>query len=368
MKLLSLPYLLCTFIAASALAQESASEPQSASERPSAFERRASLFSDRLSVYKAFQSDAEQTSAAKAATMDATAPFPLMTTEAVFPLEFRRIDGKLNNPTDLGQAGATVLRKTPNGYGDGVGTMAGANRKGAREISNIVNAQSQPFPNSSNITSFVWQWGQFTDHDISLIRNSNPAEFAFIPVPQGDSTFDPRGGGNKTLPFQRSAWSLVNGVRTQIGAVTSFIDASQIYGSDVTRQKALRANDGTGHLATSDGNLMPFNVNGLANQPQSQPGKIINPADFFLGGDVRANENTGLTSLQTVFMREHNFWADSIKAADPGLDDEGIYQRAKAIVNGETQLITYRDFLPILLGPNALSPYLGYNSAVDPRV
>lgn len=368
MKFLSLSFLVCTLTLPSAFAQESASEPQSASERPSAFERRASLFSDRLSVYKAFQSDAEQTSAAKAATMNATAPFPLMTTEAVFPLEFRRIDGKLNNPTDLGQAGATVLRKTPNAYGDGVGTMAGASRKGAREVSNLVNAQSTPFPNSSNITSFVWQWGQFTDHDISLIRNSNPAEFAFIPVPQGDPTFDPRGGGNKTLPFQRSAWTLVNGIRTQIGAVTSFIDASQIYGSDVTRQNALRANDGTGRLATSDGNLMPFNVNGLANQPQSQPGKIINPADFFLGGDVRANENTGLTSLQTVFMREHNFWADSIKAADPSLNDEAIYQRAKAFVNGETQLITYRDFLPILLGPNALSPYLGYNSAVDPRV
>ncbi|CAN5596653.1 hypothetical protein BH20VER3_BH20VER3_17160 [soil metagenome] len=367
MTLKSLPYLVCTLTVASAFAGEPASDRQPASERPSAFERRASLFSDRFSVYKAFQSDAEPTSASKAAATEATTPFPLMTTEAVFPLEFRRIDGKGNHPTDLGQAAATVLRKTPNGYGDGVGTMAGANRKGAREISNIVNAQAQPFPNSSNITSFVWQWGQFTDHDISIIRNSNPAEFAFIPVPRGDPTFDARSRGNKSLPFQRSSWTLVNGVRTQIGAVTSFIDASQIYGSDPTRQSALRANDGTGRLATSDGDLMPFNVNGLANQPQSQPGKVIIPGDFFLGGDVRANENTGLTALQTVFMREHNFWADSIRTDNPGLDDEGIYQRAKAIVNAETQLITYRDFLPILLGPNALTPYTGYNSAVDPR-
>ncbi len=368
MKSQSLTVLTCILTLSSAVAQESATDRQSPSEKSAEYQRRAYLFSDRLSVYKAFQSDAEPNSASKAATTEAVTPFPMLTTEAVFPLEFRRIDGKGNNPTDLGQAGATVLRKTPNGYGDGVGTMAGASRKGAREVSNIVNAQSQPFENSSNITSFVWQWGQFTDHDISLIRNSNPAEFAFIPVPRGDSTFDARSRGNKTLPFQRSAWTLVDGVRTQIGAVTSFIDASQIYGSDPTRQSALRANDGTGRLATSDGDLMPFNVNGLANQPQSQPGKVINPADFFLGGDVRANENTGLTSLQTVFMREHNYWAGQIKADNPGLDDEGIYQRAKAIVNGETQKITYQDWLPVLLGPNALAPYTGYNSAVDPRV
>ncbi|MGI8891565.1 MAG: peroxidase family protein [Chthoniobacterales bacterium] len=367
MKILSLSCLVCTLTAASTFAQESASNRRPASERTD-FERRASLFSDRLSVYKAFQSEAEPDSAAKAAARDTTTPFPLITTEAVYPIEFRRIDGKGNNASDLGQAGAPVLRKTPNGYGDGIGTMAGANRKGPREISNIVNAQSEPFPNSSNITSFVWQWGQFTDHDISLIRNSNPAEFEFIPVPRGDSTFDPRGGGNKTLPFQRSSWTMVDGVRTQVGAVTSFLDASQIYGSDPTRQSALRTNDGTGRLATSDGDLLPFNVNGLANQPQSQPGKVINPADFFLGGDVRANENTGLTALQTVFMREHNYWAGVIATENPGLDGEGIYQRAKAIVNAETQMITYRDFLPILLGPNPLAPYAGYNPAVDPRV
>jgi hypothetical protein len=67
-------------------------------------------------------------------------------------------------------------------------------------------------------------------------------------------------------------------------------------------------------------------------------------------------------------MREHNFWADTIKAGDPTLDDEGIYQRARAIVGAEIQLITYRDFVPILLGSDALLPYAGYNPAVDPRV
>ena len=291
----------------------------------------------------------------------------MVTTAAVYPNEFRSIDGAGNNPLNLGTAGTTVLRKTPNGYTDGIGSPGGANRRGAREISNLVNAQAEVFPNSDNISSYVWQWGQFTDHDISIIKNANPKEEFDIPVPLGDPQFDPQSRGNKILAFQRSSWTFVDGVRQQIDANTPFLDASQIYGCDKTRFKALRALDGTGHLATSDGNFMPFNVNGLANQPQSQPGKLVNPADFFLGGDVRANEQSGLTSIHTVFLREHNYWADQIKAANPTFTDDDIFFRARAIVNGETQLITYRDFLPIVLGPNALKPYTGYDSSVDPR-
>src|SRR5262249_28308995 len=132
---------------------------------------------------------------------------------------------------------------------------------------------------------------------------------------------------------------------------------------DFVRAPALRTLDGTGHLATSTGNLMPFNIIGLSNQPRNGT-----PADFFLGGDVRANENLALISIQTLFVREHNFWADTVHAGDPTLSDNAICLRARAIVNAEEQLITYRDFIPILLGPNALTPYTGYNSAVDPRV
>ncbi len=328
-------------------------------ETPSA--KRMQLLGNSVSVYDAFHNDADAVKA------QPSAPAPLIVTPALYPNEFRTVDGAGNNPSNLGTAGTTVLRKT-NGYTDGIASPAGASRLGARDISNKVNAQADVFPNSANITSYVWMWGQFTDHDLSNIRNANPAEFLNIPVPRGDPQFDPKSRGNKTLPFQRTSWTTENGVRTQIDANSQFLDASQIYGSDLARSRAMRTQDGTGHMAMSDGDLMPFNVNGLANQPQSQPGKVINPGDFFLGGDVRANEQSGLISMHTVFIREHNYWADIIKAADPSLSDDNIYLRARAIVNAETQLITYRDFLPILLGPNAIPAYTGYNSAVDPRV
>lgn len=47
------------------------------------------------------------------------------------------------------------------------------------------------------------------------------------------------------------------------------------------------------------------------------------------------------------------------------LTDEQIYQTARAIVVAEMQVITYREFLPILLGRDALPKYRGYNPQVD---
>ncbi|MCB1057556.1 MAG: peroxidase, partial [Acidobacteria bacterium] len=140
------------------------------------------------------------------------------------------------------------------------------------------------------------------------------------------------------------------------------IDGSNVYGSDETRAAALRAFDGLGHLATSAGNLLPFNVDALPNAATGDP------ASFFLAGDFRANEQVGLTSMHTLFVREHNFWADQVHAALPELDDEEIFQYAKAIVVGELQAITYREFLPALLGPDAIAPYQGYRPGVDASI
>ncbi len=119
--------------------------------------------------------------------------------------------------------------------------------------------------------------------------------------------------------------------------------------------------DGTGHLAVSTNNMLPFNVGGLPNEPNTSP-------TFFLAGDVRANENPVLTALQTLFMREHNFWANHFHAIDPTLNDDDLYFRARAIVGAEIQKITYSDFLPSLIGKDALTPYSGYNANVDPSI
>jgi peroxidase len=287
-------------------------------------------------------------------------PRPVAFETAVFPHGFRSIDGSGNNlinPT-WGAANTTLLRTTTNAYADGQSVPADSNQKGAREISNLVPAQDGLIPNANDVSDFVWQWGQFIDHDIGLTPSIEPAEPFDIPVPAGDPYFDPNNTGTQSIKLERSLYEMVNGVREQVNINTAYIDGSQIYGSDEARALELRLLDGSGKLKTSAGDLLPYNTEGFPNLPSTE-------GSFFLAGDLRANEQLGLTAMHTLFMREHNFWADFFRAEQPFLDDDGIYLRARAVVAAEIQIITYRDFLPLLLGKKPLAPYRGYQPQVN---
>ena len=274
---------------------------------------------------------------------------------AAFPYEFRSIDGTGNNPIDStrGAANTPLLRTTTNGYADGSGTPGGVGQRSARDISNLVVAQDHLIPNSRNVSDFIWQWGQFIDHDMDLTPSIDPIEPFNIPVPAGDPFFDPNNTGTQVIELDRSLYEMINGVREQINIDTAYIDASQVYGSDEERAHELRRLDGSGKLKTSPGNLLPYNVHGFPNVPTTE-------AIYFLAGDLRSNEQLGLTAMHTLFLREHNFWADVFRIVQPYLSDDGIYFRARAIVGAEIQIITYRDFLPLLMGNNPLAPYHGY--------
>lgn len=123
-----------------------------------------------------------------------------------------------------------------------------------------------------------------------------------------------------------------------------------IYGSDEARALALRTLGGDGKLKTSSGNLLPLNTFGLDNGI----GGAVDPTKFYVAGDLRANEQIGLTAVHTLMMREHNRLAEQI-AIVTGWDDEAIYQRARKLVGAEIQVITFNEFLPALLGDAAPS-------------
>ncbi len=283
---------------------------------------------------------------------------------ARFPDELRTIDGTGNNGAhpEWGSAGSTFLRLTEAAYGDGAHTPAGADLASAREISNLCAAQAEAIPNRAGVSDFLWQWGQFLDHDIDLTPEVDPTESLDVAVPAGDVWFDPSGTGTVTIPVHRSLYEEVDGVRQQVNAITAYIDASNVYGSDGERALALRALDGSGRLKTSDGDLLPWNDAGLPNADTGDP------ASFFLAGDFRANEQVGLTAMHTLFVREHNFWAARVEAALPNLEGDLIYEYARAIVGAEMQAITTKEFLPLLLGRRALRPYRGYRPRVDPGI
>ncbi len=281
---------------------------------------------------------------------------------------FRTIDGSSNNLTNIhyNAAKTPLIRRTSSDYSDSMQQMAGQNRVGAREISNAISAQVDDMINQRGISDYLWQWGQFLDHDISLTDGISPAELTSIQIPNGDVYFDPDATGNQTLPFNRSYYDPLSGTdlsnpRQQINEITGWIDASNVYGSNKTRAHALRTNDGTGHLKTSKGQLLPFNIDGLPNAGGSS-------SQFFLAGDVRANEQVGLTAMHTLFVREHNRLARLIRRKLPSLSGDEIYNYARRLVGAQMQIITYEEFIPLLLGEGALTPYTGYDSNVDPRI
>lgn len=279
---------------------------------------------------------------------------------AMFPADLRTIDGAGNNVANerWGSTDEAMLRMGTIAYGDGASTPAGDDRPSAREISNAVIAQTESIVNDKHASDFVWQWGQFVDHDIDETPIADPSEPFDIIVPTGDVWFDPTGTGTMTIALDRSAYYTIAGVRTQFNAITAYLDASNVYGADAERQHEIRALDGTGRLKTSAGDLLPFNTAGLENAP-------TNSDTLFLAGDIRANEQVALTAMHTLFMREHNRIADSIRAAMPNMSGDDVYELARCIVGAELQAITYREFLPVFLGPNALPPYDGYKPGVD---
>ena len=238
-----------------------------------------------------------------------------------FPPSFRSrsSDGRDNNirHRTWGTVGSDLLRMATVSYMDRV-AQPPTWLPDARAISNAAQDQDRSMPNSDMASDILWQWGQFLDHDISLTPPGFPAEQLNIPVPSGDSTFDPSGNGQRALSFSRSEYDSDTGMgadnpREQVNTITAFIDASQVYGSDVQRARALRTNDGTGKLRTSaNGRFLMYNTMGLENDGGNQR------TDLFLAGDVRANEQAGLTAMHTLFLREHNRLADEIAETHPG--------------------------------------------------
>ncbi len=277
----------------------------------------------------------------------------------------RSIDGSGNNLADkeMGAATTPLRRLAKPDYADGVSSLAGQHRPSARALSNIVADQKRSIPNRLGASDWLWQWGQFLDHDIDLTEAAVPAQPAPIAVPIGDPFFDPDATGSKEISFHRSIFDPDSGTgiynpRQQLNEITAWIDGSNVHGSDKIRAAALRTNDGTGRLKTSAGDLLPFNTDELPNAGGSSPA-------LFLAGDVRSNEQTGLTAVHTLFVREHNRLVNLYRAHHPNWNGERIYQKARKMVGAYLQAITFNEFLPALLGSGAIPPYRGYDSDVD---
>ena len=268
------------------------------------------------------------------------------------------IDGSGNNleNPELGSTGTQLRRVAKADYADGISEPGGEDRPSPRVISNTLSsADPSGTPSQRDLSAFAFIWGQFLDHDIDLSTSGDDSESFNIEVPIGDSLFDPFNSGTAEIPLTRSAFAEGTGTSIdnpaqQVNEITAWIDGSQIYGSDQDTADSLREFVG-GRLSITDDGLLPTDEEGN-----------------IMAGDIRAAENLALTSMHALFVREHNRLADEIAASNPELNDEQIFQRARRVVIAQLQAITYNEFLPAILGDNALSRYRGYDFDVDPSI
>ena len=95
-------------------------------------------------------------------------------------------------------------------------------------------------------------------------------------------------------------------------------------------------------------------------------------ANLFAAGDVRANENTELTSLHDPVRAQPQRLATELASKIPSVrlhdwTDEQPYQEARKLNIAEYQNIIYTQYLPALLGPDAPA-YTGYNPNVNATI
>ncbi|MDJ0689773.1 MAG: peroxidase family protein [Xenococcaceae cyanobacterium MO_188.B32] len=326
--------------------------------------------------------------------------------------KYRTIDGAGNN-RDRGVTNSNLIRLLYNAFEDEISIPRGgyfdqSTLPNPRTISNIVMDQVEPVKNFLNASDWLWQWGQFLDHDFALNEASShnpptPYDFTSIWIPQDDPSDPFVQKGISQLPFIRVPAAKGTGKTTPrqvTNQITAFIDASSVYGSDRERADFLRDTElGKGLLKTSLGKngevLLPLNLVGTQEeQPNATGGGTLGDLQF-VAGDIRANEQIGLTAVHNLFVREHNrvalnlherleagdeplfieftefsndFLAVNSGASPEEIKDEFLYQSARKVIGAKVQVISYNEFLPLLIGEGTLEKYIGFKPDISPQI
>ncbi|NND34642.1 MAG: T9SS type A sorting domain-containing protein [Saprospiraceae bacterium] len=301
----------------------------------------------------------------------------LLTSLQINGQNIRTIDGYDNNvlSRSWGSVGQNQIHVGTIGFADGMSEPAGSERPNERLISNVLFNQSELINDPRDLSAYCWAWGQFIDHDITLTHN-HPDEAMEIGIPAGDAFFDPTNTGTKTMPMHRSVYDPATGhtpnrPRSFVNSVTAYIDGSAVYGSDLERAAWLRTFE-SGKLKVSSGDLLPWNTTTGEYDAEVDPNvpEMDIPFPFlqkwFVAGDIRANENPFLTSLHTLFVREHNRICDELKDKHADWTDEQLYQHARKLVGGQMQAIVYEEWLPAM--GMQVPPYVTYNLFQDPSI
>lgn len=295
--------------------------------------------------------------------------------------KYRNVDGSCNNLKHpaWGQSKTKQHRFLPPRYDDGCQSprQTGYDHlplPSPRDVSNILfQNRNSTTTHDPKLNILHMSFGQFLDHDLVLTpvtggllsccgEHIDRPECIPIHIPSQDPFFT-----NSCMPLSRSAWTYVehghNCCREQINDVTSFIDASNVYGSSEQKARALRTFQ-NGTLRDRNGGL-----------PDGGTSKCVFndvTTDYCQdAGDVRVNVVPNLGSVHLLFLRYHNYIAGQIATLNPSWDDETLYQETRAIVTAILQHVVYKEYLPLVVGDEVMAEYglnpspAGYNTVYD---
>ena len=286
---------------------------------------------------------------------------------------YRSIDGTNNNlnAPNQGAARTEQIRWVDPLFDDGISAPNATNRANPRDVSNYIFDQRDDIANEMKLSDYLWVFGQFVDHDITLVLNSNKEKIG-VDIPNNDEFFSVGSQMEiaRALPMEGTGTD-VDHPRSYMNQITSYIDGSGVYGSDIERANWLRTFK-DGKLKVSEEGLLPWNTTtGMFNDPKSNQTPVMfddlnSGTKLFVAGDVRANENPLLIGIHTIFLREHNRICDELKEKYPILSDEELYQRARKWVGAYIQSIVYNEWLPAMGVP--ITPYSGYKEDINATV
>ncbi|KRZ98105.1 Peroxidasin -like protein [Trichinella sp. T8] len=242
----------------------------------------------------------------------------------------------------------------------------------ARHVANVIHKSKDII--HKKYSHILMTFGQFLDHDLTHTPMSLALDGSLlncqrcdshetvsvncwpIKIPENDpyfpSTFDD--GSPRCMHFARSLiGQLKLGYREQMNQLTSYIDASNVYGSNDCIASDLRLfNQGklniSKHLPGIQ-NTLPFGF--------KDPDCRMHSSDCFIAGDIRVNENSGLMVPHILFVREHNRLAEKLFMANNLWSDEKLYQEIRKIIGAVMQHIVFKEWLPKVLGHQLMEKY-----------